>query len=659
MLIDIVMEPLLGLPRWAKKAIAITVDAGLCILSVWLAFYLRLGEWIALSDAGWEAALVSLLALPIFATLGLYRTVFRYVSWEAFSGITQASIIYGIVYSAVFTAFGIEGVPRTIGFIQPILLFVAVSSSRAIGRYLLGGRYRHWLRQRDRKRVLIYGAGSAGHQLAGALSDSAGLKVVGFVDDNRGLQGSVVGGLKVRSPENLADIVLKLDVAEVLLAIPSASRRRRNEIVKLVGSLGVSVRTLPGLLDIAHGRVTTSDLRPLEIDDILGRDPVVPDLALLERNIRGKSVLVTGAGGSIGSELCRQILVLNPTKLVLVETHEYALYAIHSELSEAIAVSASPDVELVPILGSACDENRMARIFAASGADTVYHAAAYKHVPLVEQNVCEGLRNNVMSTWVCGRLARDHGVSNFVLVSTDKAVRPTNVMGASKRLAEMVLQAFAAEESGTCFSMVRFGNVLGSSGSVVPLFRQQIASGGPVTVTHREVTRYFMTIPEAAQLVLQAGAMAKGGEVFVLDMADPVRILDLACRMIELAGLRVRDERNPDGDIDIVFTGLRPGEKLHEELLIGNEPIATHHPRVMMATETFLPLEVLVPKMVRLWDALDRYELETLLALLADMVPEYQPAPHVADWLLRDGRQPGPVRSVKADGRIRTTPTQA
>jgi FlaA1/EpsC-like NDP-sugar epimerase len=635
MLIDIVMEPLLGLPRWAKKAIALTVDAGLCILTVWLAFYLRLGEWVALSNVGWEAAVASFLALPIFATLGLYRTVFRYVSWEAFSGITQASIIYGIVYSSVFTAFGIEGVPRTIGLLQPILLFVAVSSSRALGRYVLGGRYRHWLRQRDRKRVLIYGAGSAGHQLAAALSHSGGLQVVGFVDDDRGLQGSVVGGLKVRSPEYLADIVHKLDIAEVLLAIPSASRRRRNEIVKLVGSLGVSVRTLPGLLDIAQGRVTTSDLRPLEIDDILGRDPVVPNSSLLERNIRGRSVLVTGAGGSIGGELCRQIFALGPTKLFLVETNEYALYAIHRELTDAVAVSGDVRAELIPILGSACDANRMSRVFAASQPQTVYHAAAYKHVPLVEQNVCEGIRNNVMSTWVCGRLARDHGVSNFVLVSTDKAVRPTNVMGASKRLAELVLQAFAAEQSTTRFSMVRFGNVLGSSGSVVPLFRQQISNSGPVTVTHREVTRYFMTIPEAAQLVLQAGAMAKGGEVFVLDMAEPVRILDLACRMIELAGLRVRDERNPDGDIDIVFTGLRPGEKLHEELLIGNKPVATDHPRVMMASEEFLPLELLVTKMNRLWEALDRYDLETLLALLGDLVPEYQREPQTADWLFR------------------------
>src|SRR5205085_436538 len=461
-----------------------------------------------------------------FATFGLYRTVFRYVSWEAFAGITQACLIYGVIYAAIFTAFGVEGVPRTVGIIQPLLLFVFIASSRAFGRYWLGGRYRDWLKRKDRTRVLIYGAGSAGRQLAGALADSPGMRVVGLVDDDRSLHGNIVAGVKVWGPGRLAEIVQQLNVSEILLAIPSSSRRRRNEILKLVRSLGLSVRTLPGLVDIAQGRVTVTDLRPLEVDDLLGRDAVAPDQSLLERNIRGKTVLVTGAGGSIGSELCRQIVGMEPLKLLLVESSEYALYAIHRELSKVAGEAERAGVELVPLLASVCDEVRMSRIVAAWRPQTIYHAAAYKHVPLVEQNVCEGVRNNVIGTWVSGRLAKEHHVENFVLISTDKAVRPTNVMGASKRLAEMVLQAFAAEKSVTCFSMVRFGNVLGSSGSVVPLFRQQIAAGGPVTVTHREITRYFMTIPEAAQLVLQAGAMAKGGEVFVLDMAEPVRIVD-------------------------------------------------------------------------------------------------------------------------------------
>lgn len=658
MLVDRLMEPLIRLPRVAKKAIVLGVDASLSILTVWLAYYLRTNVWVSLSDQGWQAAVASLLALPIFATFGLYRTVFRYVSWEAFAGITQACLIYGIIYAAIFTAFGVDGVPRTMGIIQPLLLFLFVASSRAFGRYWLGGRYRDWLKRKDRTRVLIYGAGSAGRQLAGALSDSPGMRVVGLIDDNRGLHGSIVAGVKVWDSSRLAEAVEQLNASEILLAIPSASRRRRNEIIKLIRSLGVSVRTLPGLIDLAQGRVTVTDLRPLEVDDLLGRDAVAPDQALLERNIRGKTVLVTGAGGSIGGELCRQILGHDPSSLLLVESSEYALYAIHRELSKVAGEADGGGAELVPLLASVCDESRMARIFAAWRPQTVYHAAAYKHVPLVEHNICEGVRNNVLGTWVCGRLARDHGAENFVLISTDKAVRPTNVMGASKRLAEMSLQAFAAEKTPTCYSMVRFGNVLGSSGSVVPLFRQQIAAGGPVTVTHREITRYFMTIPEAAQLVLQAGAMARGGEVFVLDMAEPVRIVDLAARMIELTGLKVRDEANPDGDIEITFSGLRPGEKLYEELLIGDNPVATSHPRVMMANESFLPLETLIAKMGHLRAGLEQQDAVRVLAVLGELVPEYAAAPELVDWLHRapdrpagarhKGVRPGPVSPTQA-----------
>lgn len=631
-LVERITNPVLALPRMVKRAIVLAVDGGICVLTVWLAYYLRLNDWVSLSDQGWQAAAISLIALPIFAALGLYRTVFRYVSWEAFSSITQACIIYGIIFSAIITAFGIDGVPRTVGIIQPILLFLFVASSRAFSRYWLGGRYREWLRRHDRTHVLIYGAGSAGRQLAAALADSPAMKVVGLVDDNRDLQGNVVAGVQVWGSDRLDDVVDKLEVAEIHLAIPSAPRRRRNEILVEARKLGVAVRTLPGLLDIAQGRVTVNDLRPLEIDDLLGRDAVAPDEALLGKNNRGKTVLVTGAGGSIGSELCRQILALQPARLLLVESSEYALYAVHRELVR-LEAELDDDVELVPLLGSVCDEERMTRIFASWRPQTVYHAAAYKHVPLVEHNICEGVRNNVLGTWTCGRIARDHKVENFVLISTDKAVRPTNVMGASKRLAEMVLQAFAAESKATCFSMVRFGNVLGSSGSVVPLFRQQIAVGGPVTVTHREITRYFMTIPEAAQLVLQASAMAEGGEVFVLDMAEPVRIVDLAIRMIELAGLRVRDEQRPDGDIEIEFTGLRPGEKLYEELLIGDNPVATQHPRVMMATDALLPLDILLPRMNHLGTALAKQDAPRVVAILGDLVPDYRAAPAIVDWV--------------------------
>ncbi len=548
--IDRAVAPLLSLPRSAKRIIALGVDVSLCVLTVWISYYLRLGYWVSLSDYGWQATLAAvLIAPPIFILFGLYRAVFRYVGWAALTAIFQAHLVYGLIYSALFTAWSVDGVPRTVGLIQPLLLLFAVGGSRAFGRYLLGGLYRSFFVRNRRQNVLVYGAGSAGRQLAAALAHT-NLRVVGFVDDARNLRGSVIGGIRIHDSEHLASLVSRLQVSEIFLAIPSASRSRRNQILRQIRDLGVAVRTLPGLLDLASGRVSVTDLQPPSIEDLLGRDAVPTDSALLEHDTRGHVVLVTGAGGSIGSELCRQLFAMAPETLVLVESSEFALYSVHREL-ERVRGPNGPRV--VPLLASVGDEARMQAIFAAFRPDVVYHAAAYKHVPLVEQNVVEGLRNNVFGTATCARLATQHGVSRFILVSTDKAVRPTNVMGASKRLSEMALQAIAARSGVvTRFAMVRFGNVLGSSGSVVPLFRQQIAAGGPITVTHREVTRYFMTIPEAAQLVLQAGALAVGGEVFVLDMGKPVRVYDLAVRMIELSGLRVRDAENPDGDIEIV-----------------------------------------------------------------------------------------------------------
>ena len=621
--LDRIIAPVLGLPRFTKQLIAIILDVALCLLTVWLAFYLRLGQWVQLSQEPLAPALAApLIAVPLFAAFGLYRKVFRYVGWDTLTVIVQAVFIYGCIYAAIFTAYGVVGVPRTAGLIQPTLLLIAIACSRAFGRYLLGGHYRRLRRSVGRRNVLIYGAGSAGRQLAEVLGASQDTRVAAFVDSDRSLHGSVIGGIRVWSPERIEDLVGKFQVDEVLLAIPSADRGRRNEILERIRPIGVSVRTLPGLLDLAHGRVTVSDLRPLEIEDLLGRDPVDPQLDLLQRNIRDCTVLVTGAGGSIGSELCRQILGNRPSKLLLVEASEFALYNIHRELAE---IAISSNTLIIPLLGSVCDAVRMRQIFAAWRPDTVYHAAAYKHVPLVEQNSVEGVRNNVVGTWVCASLANEFRTGSFVLISTDKAVRPTNVMGASKRLAEMVLQALAADSPSTCCSMVRFGNVLGSSGSVVPLFRSQIARGGPITVTHREVTRFFMTISEAAQLVLQAGALACGGEVFVLDMGEPVKVADLAVRMIELAGLRIRDELNPDGDIEVAFTGLRPGEKLYEELLIGNDPVATSHARIMMANEKFLPMKQLAPKLELLRALIDRQDAAALRSMLMELVPEYVP----------------------------------
>lgn len=637
MLLDQLIEPILALPRIAKRSIALALDAGLCVLTVWLAYFLRLGEWVPLSGTGWPAALASILiALPVFYVFGLYRAVFRYISWEAIAAIIRAVAIYGIIYSALFTAYAFPGIPRTVGIIQPILLLLALVAARGAVRYWLGGSYRRRLNRRIAKNVIIYGAGTTGRQLAAALSESLDMRLVGFIDDARDLQGSVIGGLPVFGPEKMASAVDALDVSEIFLAIPSARQARRNEILELVQALGVGVRTLPALLDIARGRVTVSQLRPLDIEDLLGRDPVAPDIQLLKKNIHGKCVLVTGSGGSIGAELCRQILKMRPVRLVMVDSSEYALYGIHRELDRLRQNADLIDVELVPLLASVCDETRLRLIFATWRPETVYHAAAYKHVPLVELNPVEGVRNNLIGTLTCACVAEEFAAENFVLISSDKAVRPTNVMGASKRLSEMVLQALAARGASTVFSMVRFGNVLGSSGSVVPLFRQQISSGGPVTVTHPEVTRYFMTIPEAAQLVLQAGAMASGGDVFVLDMGESVKIVDLARRMIELSGLTASTDDHGEGDIEIVFTGLRPGEKLYEELLIGGNPTATSHPRIMRADEDFLPYADLMDRIALIRVAIDKQDAAGARKLLSEMIPEYEPTPSLEDLVHRE-----------------------
>ena len=625
---------LLALPRTLKRFLALGMDASLCVLTVWLAYYLRLGEWVRLSDdQEWMplwAILGSLaLALPIFVTSGLYRAIFRYAGWQALMAVSKAILVYALMYAAIFTAIGVPGVPRTVGLIQPILLLLAVGASRAFARYWLGDMYQGIVRSMNLPKVMIYGAGSAGRQLAAALANSHEMRVAGYLDDDPRLQGSVMNGLTIYAPNDLPALVGSLDIHDVLLAIPSASRQRRNEILQQLLQSHVSVRTLPGLTDLAQGRVHVSDLHELDIDDLLGRDAVVPDATLLDKDIKGKTVMVTGAGGSIGSELCRQITKIGPRRLLLLEQSEFALYQIDRELQETSVHSP----EVIPLLGSVCDARRLREIMGVRRPDTIYHAAAYKHVPLVEHNPTEGIRNNVFGTLTCAQVAQELGVADFVLISTDKAVRPTNVMGASKRLAEMALQALAAQTVGTQFTMVRFGNVLGSSGSVVPLFRQQIRDGGPITLTDPDVTRFFMTIPEASQLVIQAGAMAHGGDVFVLDMGEPVKIGDLARRMVELSGLTVRDAENPEGDIEIKVTGLRPGEKLYEELLIGEDPQPTAHPRIMKAHEKFLAWPELELKLAALQSALDANDVPAMRQLLIDTVVGYQPAGEIVDWL--------------------------
>ncbi len=623
---------ILGLPRVAKRAVAISLDITLCALSVWIAFYLRLDQWIALRGVQWLAILLSCgLAIPIFMVSGLYRAIFRHSGMAAMFSIVQAALVYGVAYATIITVIQIPTIPRTVGIIQPVLLFLMVGTTRIVASWWLGGAYMNLLSGGKKPQAMIYGAGSAGRQLYRGLRDSE-IRVVGFIDDDPQLHGRLLLGLPIHSPRAIERLVRRKRVTDILLALPSASRRRRNQILEMLRPFGIAVHTIPSLADVAQGRVQISDVRELDIDDLLGRETVAPDEELLARNVRGQVVMVTGAGGSIGSELCRQIVASGPTTLLLIDISESALYAIHSELERG-AARRDPDVRLVPLLGSVCDAVRMRGIIAAWRPSIVYHAAAYKHVPLVEHNPAEGVWNNVFGTLTAAAAAREGKVSNFVLISTDKAVRPTNVMGATKRLAEQVLQALAGAGSQTNFSMVRFGNVLGSSGSVVPLFRKQIRDGGPVTVTHPEITRYFMSIPEAAQLVIQAGAMASGGEVFVLDMGEPVKIVDLARRMVELSGLKVRPSEDADGDIEIKFVGLRPGEKLYEELLIGNAPVATPHARILKATEPFLEWPALEKQLNALQAAVELGDVDEILAILMRLVPEYSPERAPVDWV--------------------------
>ena len=660
-------QSVLSLPRLAKRVLVLAVDTSFCVLCVWLAYYLRLGEFLPLAGRPLVAVGASIvIGIPLFVISGLYRAIFRYSGMPAMVSLARAIGIYGLLYAALFTAIGVDGIPRTIGLIQPMLMLLFVGTSRVFAKAWLGGEYQSRLKLATLPQLLIYGAGSAGRQLANAMKASPDIRVLGFLDDDDRLHGHVLNGLPIFDPRDLPVLVAQSHVTDILMAMPTVSRQRRNAILAELAPLRVSVRTLPGINDLATGKVSLSDILELDIDDLLGRESVKPNGLLLNRNTQNKTVLVTGAGGSIGGELCRQILQTRPKQLLLVDMSEFALYQIHLELLALInqrpkefngisldssdsgpipeAEPTGSGVEVVPLLASVCDEVRMQEIMDTWKPHTVYHAAAYKHVPLVEHNPAEGVRNNVWGTRVCAEAAARNGVRNFVLISTDKAVRPTNIMGATKRLAEMVLQALAdlnpavaaqsaTPNSRTCFSMVRFGNVLGSSGSVVPLFREQIRSGGPITLTHSDITRYFMTIPEAAQLVIQAGAMGAGGDVFVLDMGQPVRIIDLARRMVELSGLTVRDQSDPEGDIEIAVTGLRPGEKLFEELLIGEDPTPTQHGRIMKANEQFIPWTQLQEKLLALSLATSMNDVPLIRSLLQQLVSGYQPSGEVVDWV--------------------------
>lgn len=621
----------LGIPRLYKRFISVLADTVLLSLAFWGGFWVRLDDAMPIKSVlHWQAlALLVPMTIFIFIRLGLYRAVLRYVGfkvlWTVVLGVFISTMLL-VMLGFFFTV----SLPRTVPIIYFAFAILLIGGTRLFFRMLINRG------NKSRTPVIIYGAGSSGRQLQQALSQGQEFFTVAFVDDSKSLEKTTIQGINVYSPNLISDLIERFDIKKVLLAIPSASRSVRQEVIRRLEHFPCEVLSIPGMADLVDGKALIDELKEVSIEDLLGRDPVAPIPELMNANITGKRVMVTGAGGSIGSELCRQIICCKPSKLVLFELSEYALYAIDKELNE-ICQDEGIELEIVPLLGSVQRQNRLVTIMNNFQIQTVYHAAAYKHVPLVEYNVVEGVRNNIFGTLYSAQAAIAAGVETFVLISTDKAVRPTNTMGATKRLAELALQALASAQSKTRFCMVRFGNVLGSSGSVVPLFRRQIRTGGPLTVTHPDIIRYFMTIPEAAQLVIQAGAMGCGGDVFVLDMGQPVRIIELAHRMIRLSGLSLKNEKNPAGDIEVKITGLRPGEKLYEELLIGDNVSGTHHPRIMKANESMLPWTELRVLLTKIDTACHEFDHEQLRYLLLEAPAAFTPTDGICDlvWKAR------------------------
>ena len=665
-------DRLLGLRRRHKRLLQVTTDVLLVWLALWLAFVVRLGTDDLVYPFGghaWLFVLAPVLAIPLFVRFGMYRAVMRYLGNDALLAIVKAVTLSSLLLAlAVYWHRDAPAVvPRSLVFNYWWLSLVLIGGLRLLMRqYFMGDWYAAGFgipfvgRDDALPRVAIYGAGAAGNQLAAALRMGKAMRPVAFIDDDNGISNRVIAGLKVYKPKHFQQMIEETGASEVLLAIPSATRGRRREILTALEPFPLHVRSVPGFMDLASGRVKVEDIQEVDIADLLGRDAVAPRIELFQRCIRGNVVMVTGAGGSIGSELCRQIVTLAPTTLILFEHGEFNLYSIHQELERCIEREAL-NLQLVPVLGSIRNPGRLLDVMRTWKVDTVYHAAAYKHVPMVEHNVAEGVLNNVLGTLNTAQAAIQAGVQNFVLISTDKAVRPTNVMGSTKRLAEMVLQALSSEPAPllyddvsdvrqvnkTRFTMVRFGNVLGSSGSVIPLFREQIKRGGPVTVTHPKITRYFMTIPEAAQLVIQAGSMGQGGDVFVLDMGEPVRIAELAEKMIHLSGLSVRSEKNPRGDIAVEFNGLRPGEKLYEELLIGDNVTPTEHPMIMRANEAHLSWSEFRDVLAELVAAVKGDDFQRVRQILRATVDGYVPEDEIVDWIhqQRQIAGEGPVAS--------------
>ena len=611
------------------------VDVLLIVTILALSFSMRLGEWFwPQGDLVYLLFFAPLVAIPIFIKFGLYRAIVRYIGFKALWVIVQAVSLYALVWGVIVLLSGAQGVPRSVILINWILGMLLIGGSRIIGRWWFSDKKSYSVNAFDkRKNVLVYGAGSAGIQLATALTYSQELNPIAFIDDEPTLSNHQIMGLKVHSSNNLGELVASMKIEEVLLAIPSVSRNRRNEIINNLEPYPVLVRTVPGVSELAQGKLKINDLNVVSINDLLGRDPVPPNQNYLRADITNKVVMITGAGGSIGSELCRQIIQLQPKKIVLFEQNEFSLYTIDQEL-----IQKNLKIDIAPILGSVLDSKQVERVCKTFSVQTIYHAAAYKHVPMIELNNFSGIENNIFGTLSCAEAAVLSNVDTFVLISTDKAVRPTNIMGATKRFSEMILQALSKKynDKATNFSMVRFGNVLDSSGSVIPLFNKQIKEGGPVTVTDPAIIRYFMTIPEAAQLVIQAGAMSKGGDVFVLDMGEPVKILYLAKKMIHLSGLNIKDSNNPNGDIEILFTGLRPGEKLYEELLIGDSVLETEHQLILRSNEEMLPWSDLKLILNKLKTSVDKQNLEGARQALIEAVPGYKPQGDINDLMYSD-----------------------
>lgn len=658
---------LVRLPRRSKRFIQVSTDVVLVWAALWLAFLVRLGEANFVDPLGghaWLFGVAPLIAIPFFVRFGMYRAVMRYFGNDALMAIAKAVTLSALLLSLAiyWHTEAPKVIPRSMVFNYWWLSLVLIGGLRLVMRHYFMG---DWFspdsatkfkgRDAGLPKVAVYGAGAAGNQLVASLRLGRGMRPVAFIDDDHNLYNRIIAGVRVYSPKHIQQMIDETGADEILLAIPSASRVRRREVLETLEQYPLHVRSVPGFMDLASGRVKVEDIQEVDIADLLGRDAVPPQQALFEKCIRGKVVMVTGAGGSIGSELCRQILSNKPKTLLLFEHSEFNLYSIHIELERAIE-RASLSVKLVPILGSIRNPDRLLDVMRTWQVETIYHAAAYKHVPMVEHNVAEGVLNNVLGTMNTAQAAVQAGVANFVLISTDKAVRPTNVMGSTKRVAEMILQALSRETAPvlfdadgaihhvnkTRFTMVRFGNVLGSSGSVIPRFYQQIRSGGPVTVTHPKITRYFMTIPEAAQLVIQAGSMGQGGDVFVLDMGQPVRIAELAEKLIHLSGLSVRTEKCPHGDIAVEFTGLRPGEKLYEELLIGDNVSPTEHPMIMRADEEYFTWDVLRKVLKKLLKAVEQDDYPQVRVLLREVVSGYVPEGEIVD-LIYQQRRTGPT----------------